>query len=179
MMNDVEFSRPIQVDHLGTVEKEFRLQANPSECQALAQRFDILAVKQLTATVCLTRLDNKYIRLQGHFEADVVQSCVVTLQPVPSHLAEDFELLYAPDVPSETGEVIVDLDQMDPPEMIISGTIDIGEAAAEHLALVLNPFPRLPGAVFRLSEEIEEEEEPADEDPVFSPFAALAALKKK
>ena len=46
-----------------------------------------------------------------------------------------------------------------------AGTIDLGEAAAEQLALALDPYPRAPGAVLEMEEE-----------PEAAPFAALAAF---
>ena len=52
------------------------------------------------------------------------------------------------------------------------GAIDLGEAAAETLALVLDPFPRSPGAQAALREAGVLNEEEA------GPFAALAKLKQ-
>ena len=48
------------------------------------------------------------------------------------------------------------------------GSIDLGEAAAEQLALALDPYPRRPGAV------LAETTAAADR----SPFAALARLQR-
>ena len=53
------------------------------------------------------------------------------------------------------------------------GSIDLGEAAAETLALTLDPFPRSPGAAQALKEAGVISEEEA------GPFGALAALRDK
>ena len=56
---------------------------------------------------------------------------------------------------------------------IENGAIDLGEAAAETLALALDPFPRSPGADAALAEAGVLGESEA------GPFAALADLKRK
>ena len=43
------------------------------------------------AVVKLTRAASDRYLYNGHFAADVVQACVVTLEPVPAHLEGDFE----------------------------------------------------------------------------------------
>ena len=72
-------------------------------------------------------------------------------------------------------DVFVDPEGEDPPEPLAS-EIDLGEVAAEELALNLNPYPRKEGSAFAGS----------DTDPVEiaarekeKPFAALAKLKLK
>lgn len=174
-----EFSRPIVAEKLGTAEKRFDITASAEERKALAERFGILEVPALSATVTLKTLaGGKLVRLHGHFEAEVVQACVVTLEPVPAHLAEDFALTYALEPEEEEiagGELVFDPDAEDPPEPLLEGVVDIGEAAAEHLALALDPFPRKPGARFEAP--AEESAPEMVEKP--NPFSALAALKKK
>ena len=54
-------------------------------------------------------------------------------------------------------------------EPIAAGEIDLGEAVAQQLAVSLDPYPRAPGATLASTGEAEAQ----------SPFAALAALKKK
>lgn len=173
----VEFSRPVAVERLGHDERRYEIEANAGERAALAERYGILAVVSLTARLLLKRLPGgSLVRLAGRFSADVVQSCVVSLDPVPAHLEEDFVLTYATerDADAGAGEVVVDLDDEDPPEPIENGMIDLGEAAAEHLALALDPFPRAANATFQGGDA------PADEPPAkANPFAALVSLKKK
>jgi uncharacterized metal-binding protein YceD (DUF177 family) len=170
----LEFSRPVPVERLGHDERVYDIEANTDERAALAARFGILAVESLTARLRLKRVaGGTLLRLAGHFSADVVQSCVVTLEPVPAHLEEDFVLTFSTERDEEGEEVVVGLDEEEPPELIENGIIDLGEAAAEHLALALDPFPRAPNATFHGGDE------PAPEPPAkASPFAALASLKK-
>lgn len=172
-----EFSRPVAVDRLGSRETRMDVTASPSECAALAERYDILAVESLTARLRLRRIGGSgLIRLKGELSARVVQACVVTLDPVAQQVDETFELLFGATEESSDTDVLVQYDEDDPPEPILHGIIDVGEAVAEHLALGLDPFPRRPDAVFQPS--LVEDEVP-DEPPTPNPFAALGALKQK
>ncbi|MTJ80770.1 MAG: DUF177 domain-containing protein [Telmatospirillum sp.] len=176
-----EFARPVAVERLGHDERSYDIEASQSECQALADRFSILAVTSLSATVRLRRMaGGNLIRVAGRFVADVEQACVVTLEPVPAHIEDSFELTYSTELPraaaraGEETEIVVDMDAEDPPEPVEDGQIDIGEVTAEHLALALDPFPRAAGAVFETPSEPPEPVAGARENP----FDVLARLKK-
>lgn len=171
-----EFSRPILVDSLSVVERSHEIEASEEERQALAERFGILSIESLTASVRLRMLPGgDLVRVRGAFKASLHQACVVTLEPVPEEVEDDFELIYGSESADDDSEIVVDLEAGDPPEPIIGNAIDIGEAVAEHLALALEPFPRASGAEFT---EIFEVEEPEPEEKP-NPFAVLSALKKK
>ena len=70
-------------------------------------------------------------------------------------------------------EVVIEIDE-DIPDPVENGQIDMGEAAAEHLALAMDPFPRSSGAAFTPPPE-----EPPEPTAKPSPFSALAGLHKK
>ena len=163
-----EFSRPLAAESVGTQSVERRIEAGPAERAALAGRFGLLALERLAARLSLRRDKGDVIRLEGHFLADVVQSCVVSLAPVPAHLEADFETSYSASAVMAAEE---DLDPLgeDAPEPIAAGEIDLGEAVAQQLAVTLDPYPRAPGAALAGATETEPQ----------SPFAVLSALKKK
>jgi uncharacterized metal-binding protein YceD (DUF177 family) len=108
------------------------------------------------------------IRLEASLAAAVVQECVVTLEPVPAELSEDFTIIYG--APAAEDELLErGLAEDGDFEPLAGAEIDIGEAVAQQLSLALDPYPRAPGASL-----------PADEDApavVEHPFAALAKLK--
>ena len=175
-----EFSRPVAIDRLPDSGQHERLEANADERAALARRFDIPEIVSLKAHAKLSRTDKgRGVKLEAEFEADVVQSCVVTLEPVPEHVAESFTIRFLPPERvadweerhrrmGEEGE-LVDPDAPDPPEVLVGNVIDVGEAVAEHLALALDPYPRSPGASFAAPPPEDEPEEPARPNP----FAVL------
>src|SRR5215470_344336 len=96
-----EFSRPVRLDELSQHEHSYEIEAGEAERAALARRFGLESIGRLKAAVGLrSEAADRRVRLRGHFEADVVQSCVVTLEPVPAQLAGDFEVLYDRTAPS-------------------------------------------------------------------------------
>ena len=170
-----EFSRIVTIESLADEELSREIEADADERAALAKRFGLLALDRLTATVRVKRLRGRSIGVEGSFVADVVQSCVVTLEPVASHIAEDFAVTFAP--AAEIGEgAELDLSPWaeDLPEPLEGDSIDIGETVAQFLALALDPYPRRQGVAFEASDF------PGltPEEPRTGPFAALATLRK-
>lgn len=173
-MTGPEFSRPIALDRIGLKEKAYEIEANEAECAALAARLGVPAVKNLVATIRLRLTGGgKIVRLSGHIRSELTQICVVTLEPMGSVVEEDFSRLYSVDAGDEMAEVVIEVDE-DTPDPVEDGHIDMGDAAAEHLALAMDPFPRSPGAAFDAPPE-----EPPEPEVKPSPFAALAGLAKK
>jgi uncharacterized metal-binding protein YceD (DUF177 family) len=163
-----EFSRFIEADSVGAKPIERQISANAEERAALARRFDLQAVDRLEADFTLRRAGNGVIHINGAVRGEVVQSCVVTLEPVPARIDEEFAADFAaePERPAEDEDI--DFEAADPPEAIRNGHIDLGELAAEHLFLALDPYPRAPGAQLpQGSEPAEPEERPVN------PFSIL------
>lgn len=140
--------------NLPSAGRPFRVAASPEERREIAQRFDLLAVDSLTAEGALfPEADGQRVKLQGRLIADVVQTCVVSLDAVPAHIDVPFERLFGWDAGGEPtddadDELLLDLDDDPPVERLTADTIDVGEATAEQLALELDPYPRKPGALF-------------------------------
>ncbi len=141
-----EFSRIVAVDRMEAVET-LDIVADGAERAALARRFGLDSLDALTASVTLTKFgDGRRLRLSANFSADVVQSCVVTLEPVSSRIEDSFVLVYDEDAGGAAGaEIVVLLKGQNSPEPLPGNVIDVGEAVAEHLALALDPYPRAPG----------------------------------
>ena len=171
-----EFSRPIVADQIGPQETEREIVANAAERARLVERFGLLALDRLTATLSLKRGRGRLIQVQGRFEAEVVQACVVTLEPVPARLSEDFAVAFGTEPAGGAGAVVIGVDDEDPPEELIEGRIDLGEIVAQQLAVALDPYPHAPGAAKKA--EVPEPGESAAEKTA-SPFAALARLRER
>ena len=157
-----EFSRIVQLAQLGPEPFRQEIAATAAEREALARRFDLLALDRLEAEVELVRQSGGTILLRACFEAAFAQSCVVTLEPVEGAMAANFALRYGP----------LDAEGEDAPddevafEPLAGDFIDVGEAVAQEFSLALPTFPRSPGAVLEI-------EEPS---PGEGPFAALSRL---
>lgn len=164
-----EFSRPIALARIAPEGRPEWLRATPAECAALAKRFGIPAVNRFAADLLLKREGGGGVSIEGRILAEVVQDCVVTLEPVIQQIDEAvfLRVLGPGEVASDDPEAPDDIEAP-------GGVADLGEAMSEQLALALDPYPRAPGAT--LPDDLTAEPEPPPEASV-SPFANLAALR--
>ena len=142
-MSAPEFSRLERIDTIGAGERTAVISAEPAECTALAARFGLLSVTRLSATFDIKR-DAAGIVARGTVSAAVVQACSVTDDPLPVTIAEEVALRFVTEQEAAAEEEIeLDLDALD--TMPYDGAaIDLGEAAAETMALGARSFPARP-----------------------------------
>lgn len=144
----------------------------------IAAWLNIDSLEGLKASIKLNRVASGRFLYRAHFDADVVQASVVTLEPVASHLSSDFERSYqlAPtnsrSSRKRTAPPVVALDQEDEdaPEFVDSPVIDIAAPILEELSLALDPYPRRDGEAFA-------QPKPPESTPN-NPFAILKTLKR-
>lgn len=145
-----EFSRFIEVDKIGHGGASRSISATAEERRALADRFDLQEIAELSANLNLARTRGGAVRLDGRIHAEIVQTCVVSLQPVPAVIDDPIAMSFAEAAGGDAGEGSAEIDLLydvdDAAEPILNGRIDLGEAVAQQLALVLDPYPRAPGA---------------------------------
>lgn len=162
------FSDPIRLHQIGA-NLARRLEPDAETRARIARALDLKSLERFEAELELTATVSGW-RLNGRVVADAVQACVLTLEPLPVHIDERFEvnLIEAKDAApaSDEGEIDLELDD-DSPDVVENGQIDLGQYAVEQLALCLDPYPRKEGAVF------EQPPEPGE----ISPFGVLRALK--
>ena len=171
----IEFSCPFTIADLGEGQARLAIEAGPQKRERLARRFELVSIGSLAARLDLSLNPAGEIDVIGQFVAEVIQTCVVSLAPVPSHLAEDFSLRYAPGAREPIEDLSFGPGDEEPPEPLRGGTIDLGELVAQQLALALNPFPRAPGVRSAAAAA----EQPKVEVDAAGPFAGLAALKRR
>ncbi len=136
------------------------VRATPEQCEAIAKRMGIPAVASLECRFDMTReADGVSIAARGRLRAEVTRECVVSTEEFESTVDEEFDVRFVP-----AGAEHDDPDPNLPDEIPYEGgAIDLGEAAAEQLALALDPYPRMPGA------ELPE----LDDDAHDSPFSVV------
>lgn len=170
-----ELSRIVRFDEIGRMEWPACIAANEQECTALAQRFSFVALDSVEAQYSLER-DGHIFIATGHIHATLSQPCIATGEPVYEEVREEFSIRFVPEAELETNETDEEI-ELDAEECDIlpysDNRIDMGEAIAETLALVVNPYPRSANADAFLREA-----GVLTEDQT-GPFAALAALKEK
>lgn len=161
------FSDPIRLHQIGAGLSR-RLEPDAEARARIARALNLKSLDRFEADMEVTATVSGW-RLTGRVAAEAVQSCVLTLEPLPVRIDERFEinLVEATETPpSEEGEIDLELDD-DSPDVVENGQIDLGQYAVEQLALCLDPYPRKEGAVF------EQPPEPGE----ISPFGVLRALK--
>lgn len=153
-----EFSREIGADDIPPTGRGVDLAPTDEERAALADRLGLVELIALGFRGQVRPWRKHGLTLEGTLKADLVQSCVVTLEPVAETIDETVKLHFLPEdlierderrrQRNEEREIVFDVDAEDPPEPMFNGRIDMGEAIAEQLALLMNPYPRAPGASF-------------------------------
>lgn len=163
--------------------KDFLIEAEQSDYPAIAEALNVLSVHDLKATLRIHRTKSS-LRVRGDVHAIIEQSCVVSLEPVRQILQEeidrtfvangaDIEAVYAK--MNTNREMMIDPDEVDPPEVIENGRLDLAAIALEHVVVGIDLYPRMPDADLSgvsVGNQLE-----AEEDEPESPFAALAKLK--
>ena len=176
-----EFSVVIDLEALPDDGKTFKLAADADARAALARRFDLQSIGRFEAELKIVWLKRgKVLSVRGFLSADVVQTCVVTLDPVAAQVDETLDIVFARDI--DSAAEMVDPAEAEPLE---GNTLDIGEFVSEELSLALDPYPRAPGidpkslnlgpgARFLTEDEAEREGREGHR-----PFERLAGLKPK
>ncbi|MDB5431250.1 MAG: hypothetical protein JWP35_2366 [Caulobacter sp.] len=174
MIRDIPWSHTVTLVQAARGLPEQTLIASEADRKAIARYLDVVSVAELTAQVSTEPwLDGA--ELHGRFAARLTQTCSVSADDFEDTLTGDFMVRVVPrgsaNAPQDEsqGEVDLDPEADDPPDVAEGDTIDLAHYVIEHLALGLDPFPRKPGAVF----------EPPEEDKPASPFAVLLNLRPK
>ena len=176
----VPWSVPVTVDDVAEeTGRHFDLTADADTRTAVAKVASLRDLPRLQATFDVTRRGMEALHVVGRISATVGQNCVVTLEPLSNEVEENVDLVFAPPSPMVEQQALDDDDEgapkrgrqnLDGPEALVDGAVDLGALATEFLILGLDPYPRKDGAVFK---------PPQDVEPEPGPFAALAGLVGK
>jgi uncharacterized metal-binding protein YceD (DUF177 family) len=152
-------------------------EATQDERIELARELDILSCESLRVSYTIKPAGAVRYKLAGKLEAAVTQACVVSVEPVPAQIAEEFSIDLAP--PQDIAEAVdgdADREVLSLPDVepIEDGRIDIGAIVFGLLSAALDPYPRAPGVEFDWVDP-----KIAADPGAASPFAALAKLKPK
>lgn len=171
-------SFPVHVARLPKSGLEVTVEADASQRDALAAAHDLQAVEQFVARLQVSAWKKGGVRVEGRVKASVVQQCVVTLEPVAGKVDEAVSATFLPEgsrlaTPafSAEGEILLDPEGDDSPELFSGDTIDVGQLAEEFFALGLDPYPRKQGATLDTDDESDKKRGPLHDK--------LAALRDK
>lgn len=165
------WSRPVKLHEIARGPVRLTLAPDGAERAALAKQLGLQSLPSFTAEVTVKPwLDG--VEVTGRFSAVVEQVCGVSLDPFEQPVEGEIELRAVPRgspnaAAPEGGELELDPDAPDAPDILDSDAVDVAAVVTEHLALEIDPFPRKPGATF-------DYQAPEEET---SPFAALKKLQ--
>jgi|SRR5271165_4506352 len=149
----------------------FDYEATQDELAALKDYAGIDDLSRFRSDVRIAALAGGRFGVSGKIYADLMQSSVVNLAPVPSRIEEDFAVEYWPEESLAEGEPENWPLEADLPEAIFDGRIAIGAFLSELFVLALDPYPRNEGDSF--------EWEPEEPETATHPFAGLSRLKPR
>jgi hypothetical protein len=174
------WSVPVAVDDVSPdAGAHFELTADEEARAAIARLAGVRGLPRLDATFDVTRQGEDGLHVVGKVTATVGQNCVVTLEPLANEIDEKIDLTFFPSTPElelEAGEEDDESGKrrskrnLDEPEPLFGGSVDLGALATEFLIVGIDPYPRKAGAEF---------EPPQDVAPDPGPFAVLAGLATK
>jgi uncharacterized metal-binding protein YceD (DUF177 family) len=168
-------SRPVELASIRTAPQFQRIELDDGERKALAEALGYVEIVALVAEIVLSRDPDHEICLDGRLTAEVVQTCVVSLEPVRQNIDEPIQARYVEEESAAKRPLPVDLPltEDDPPDVVSGPVLDLGPIVVEHFLLAVDPYPRAPGA------EAPGNPAAAVPDKVESPFAVLAPLAER
>ncbi len=187
-----EWSYRVQAEEISRSPTRLSIVANENERSAVARRLGLLSLDALKADIELARDRKEHVvHVTGKLYAELVQECVVSLEPVKTKIEEEFEGWFADNentvsfvkarqdrLREKTGIDIPMLDEQEDPDPIIDGMIDIGELTVQHLSLAVPRYPHKEGADCVPGDKTLEVEEDKSEIRK-NPFAALRDWKSR
>ena len=157
------------------------IEADANQRAQLAEEHGLLSVGRYRADLLVAPWKRHGVRVSGTVEADIVQECVVTLDPMEASISEEVAAVFLPEDSKlgregfhQGGEILLDADGPDSPETFSGDTIDVGTLAEEFFALAVDPYPRKPGA------SVEPASDATEQDETSNPLREkLAQLRQK
>lgn len=184
-----EWSYLFQVEDLQEKPLDLEIKPDAGQCRDLLTRLQLESIDNAVASMTLSWLGSR-LHVRGVVKADVTQKCVVTLDPVEDHVEEPFEAWFVNtegavsfsrakrDRHSNKGRHEMPImDEVEDPEPIIEGVVDLGELATQYLSLGLNVYPHVEGAQFENPTAKEAEADDEAEALRKNPFLALKKWK--
>jgi len=172
-MSSIPFEHFFKLGELTLTGTDLTVAPAPEQLPAIAAWADVSKVTRFEAQLQLKRLATTRFSYSADLAADVVQACVLTLEPVESHLVRHIEreLHLAPKLPEDLGELTLAAGDEDVPETITSLHFDLAAPLLEEFLLAIDPYPRKDGVAFTPP--------PNGETPPENPFAVLKLLKDR
>ncbi len=188
--NSFGWSYLIKAEDIEKTPFRMSLSADQAARDSLVTFFDLISMESFTADISVSREHGGFLlHVKGTLCADIVQSCVVSGEPVPVRIEEPFEAFYsdpkqAVSFAKAKNEIYVSygfietpvLNEKEDPEPIVNGQIDVADLACQYLSLSIDPYPHAPDIKY---EKGDDEPRATPSHIRQNPFQALKALKER
>jgi hypothetical protein len=156
------------------------IEANQAQRDALAAVHGLESVGSYAVDLTVANWKRNGVRVAGQVKADIVQNCVISLEPIDAAIDETFEALFLPQDSKLGrqgfeigGEIVLDAEGDDAPETFSGDYLDVGALSEEYFGLAIDPYPRKPGAAVAIGGD------PDDDKPESDWKASLSRLAQR
>lgn len=127
---------------------KLKLEATKDECKTLAEQMNVEHVNSFAAELLISQWRRGGVHIEGNFTTTLTQQCVISLDSFETSLDEkiDQKFFASTKIPElgEKKEVEMIDNDMDPPEALVDGQLNIFDYLAETVLLQLDPYPKKP-----------------------------------
>ncbi|MBB3235119.1 YceD family protein [Phyllobacterium endophyticum] len=183
--SDGALSFPVAVNRLPSKGITVKIDANEKEREALRTFHELEDVKSFKADLQIVPWKKDGIRVRGTVNAQIVQACIVTLDPIDATVEAQIDTLFVPENSrlarpplDENGELVISAEGPDTPETFTGDRLDAGAIAEEFFELAIDPYPRKPDVVDAPPVVVSIGDDDGSEKPA-NPFATLKDWKQK
>jgi len=172
--NPIDWTAPITLEEVPEAGRHVELVAPAAALPAIAAQAGVNGINRLVVHFDVSHRGDG-LRVAGQVEGEVVQTCVVTLEPLVNDVREEVDLTFSPSLRDDEGDIEVsgDPEERAPREPMPGRSVDLAAVAVEFLMLGIDPYPRKSGAEF----ETKTAGDASGPDRP-NPFAVLEALKR-
>jgi uncharacterized metal-binding protein YceD (DUF177 family) len=182
----MEFTKPVSVMSIEKKGHEAKFEADENALKMIVDRFDLASAKFFRVSMkVVPQSDQMTYRVAGNFQAEIVQTCIVSGEEIEVSLSEEFEGWYRDQsriisfsegrnkVSADSNESEYEIrSEEEDPEPIENGVLDLAEVTMQFLGLSIDPYPKSMATGAGDYIETKPEDKP-------NPFAKLAELKTK
>ena len=136
------------IDDLPKTGFELKLKATGDELKLLAEQMNVEHVASFTAELLIKQWRRGGAHIEGKYSTTLTQQCVISLDSFVTSVEKEidqkfFSTTKIPDLGDKKEIEMLDND-MDPPEALVDGKLDILDYLVEVILLELDPYPKKP-----------------------------------
>ncbi len=177
-------TRPVNVTRLPALGSVIKLEAEASDMTQLVAHMGLENISTFSASLKFRHWARDGVQVEGELSAHVETQCPVSLAPVAQNINSQFHAKFVPATSklakprlNEDGEMLLDFESDDIPDIFEGEQLDAWEIAIEYLLLEIDHYARADDAEFVAPNDESPLQDDGD-DTKSSPFSVLQHLKK-